>query len=217
MTIKQPPPGKKKLRVIWVLVGLVALGILFAAGGFTYAANQETHDPFCASCHTEPETTFFQRSTEAQAVDLASYHTAQKSRCIDCHAGPGIWGRMQAEMLGARNTVAWYTNTAIQPAQQTVPIEDGNCLKCHQAVTQRGYIPKQTVTIVGEGRGGEEAGLNHWHEQLGRWQAVAANAGSCTSCHPGHSTDGTAETGFETSQRTRRVCEGCHEVLGERE
>ncbi len=216
MTIKQPSPRKKIFMFIWVLIGIMALGIFLAAGGFTFAASQETHDPFCASCHSQPESTFFQRSIDPQAVDLASYHTAQETRCIDCHSGPGIWGRMQAELLGARNTVAWYTHTAVQPAQLTFPIQDANCLKCHQDVTQRGYTPKQSVTIVGEGRRGEEeAGPNHWHEQLARWQAFAPNAGTCTSCHPGHSTDGTAQTGFENTQTTRTVCEACHQVLGE--
>jgi nitrate/TMAO reductase-like tetraheme cytochrome c subunit len=217
VTIKQPSPGKRISRFTAVLVGIVALGIFLTAGGFTFAATQETHDPFCASCHTQPESTFFQRSTDAQAVDLAAYHTAQKTRCIDCHSGPGVLGRMQAEWLGAHNALAWYTHTAVQPAKLTVPIRDANCLKCHQDVTQRGYTPKQSVTIIGEGRRGEgeEAGPNHWHEVLARWQAVAANAGTCTSCHPGHSTDGTAQTGFENVQTTRAVCEACHRTLGE--
>jgi nitrate/TMAO reductase-like tetraheme cytochrome c subunit len=218
MTTKQPSQNKKTSGLIWVLAGIMALGIFLAAGGFTFAASQETHDPFCASCHTQPESTYFQRSTDAQAVDLASYHSAQTTRCIDCHSGPGVWGRMQAELLGARNTAAWYTRTAVQPAQLTVPIQDVNCLKCHQDVTQRGYRPKQSVVIFREGRRGEEeeeAGPNHWHEQMARWQAVAANPGTCTSCHPGHSTDGTAQTGFENAQITRTMCEACHRVLGE--
>ena len=216
MTIEQPSPRKKLFGITSVLVGLVALGIFLAAGGFTYAASQETHDPFCASCHTQPESTFFQRSTDAQAVDLASYHTAQETRCIDCHSGQGIGGRMQAELLGARNAAAWYTNTAIQPARLTFPIQDANCLKCHQDVTQRGYKPKQVVTVIGQGReGGEEAGPNHWHELMARWQAVSSNAGTCTSCHSGHLTDGTAQTGFENVQTTRTECEACHRGLGE--
>jgi nitrate/TMAO reductase-like tetraheme cytochrome c subunit len=215
MTINQPSPREKKFRFTWVLVGIVALGIILAASGFTFAASQETHDPFCASCHTQPETTFFQRSTAAQAVDLASFHTAQQTRCIDCHSGAGVLGRMRAELLGARNAAAWYTHTDVQPAKLTVPIRDANCLKCHQEVTQRGYTPKQTVTIIGGRRGGEEAGSNHWHEFLARWQAVTANAGTCTSCHPGHTTDGTAQTGFENAQTTRNVCNACHQMIGE--
>jgi predicted CXXCH cytochrome family protein len=216
MTVKQPSPREKISRFTSVLAGIVALGILLAAGGFTFAATQETHDPFCASCHTQPESTFFQRSTDAQAVDLASYHTLQKTRCIDCHSGQGILGRMQAELLGARNAAAWYTHTAVQPAKLTIPIQDANCLKCHQDVTQEGYTPKLSVTIAGEGRRGEgEAGPNHWHQILARWQSAAPNAGTCTSCHPGHSTDGTAQTGFQNIQTTRTVCEACHQTLRE--
>jgi nitrate/TMAO reductase-like tetraheme cytochrome c subunit len=216
MTIKQSSPRKKLIGFTWLLVVIAVLGLFLAAGGFIFAASNETHDPFCASCHTQPESTFFQRSTDAQAVDLASYHTTQKTRCIDCHSEPGIIGRMQAELLGAHNALAWYTNTAVQPAKQTVPIRDANCLKCHQEVTQQGYTPKLPVTIGGGGReGGGEAGPNHWHVNLARWQAAVPDAGTCTSCHPGHATDSTAQTGFQNTLTTRTVCSACHRVLRE--
>ncbi len=213
MTIKQSAPRKKIFGITAVLVGIVAVGIFFTAGGFAFAANQEAHDPFCASCHTQPEATFFQRSTDAQAVDLASYHTAHQTRCIDCHSGQGVLGRMQAESLGARNVVAWYTNTAIQPAKLTVPIQDANCLKCHQEVIQPGYTPKLSATLAGEG--GEEAGPNHWHEELAYWQSISPQAGTCTSCHPGHSTDGSAQTGFQNIQTTSTECDACHQAISE--
>lgn len=219
MPIEEPSPNTRLLSFTRVLIGLVALAVVLAAGGFTFAASQETRDSFCASCHTQPESTFVARSTAADPVDLAAYHTTQSVRCIDCHAGRGLMGRMQAELLGARNTAAWYTHTAVQPAQVTHPIGDPNCLKCHQDVVRRGYTPKHPVTIFREGRGGEEeeGGPNHWHELLARWQASSPAAATCTSCHPGHSTDGTAETGFENVQATRSACEGCHRMLGEGE
>ena len=53
-----------------------------------------------------------------------------------------------------------------------------------------------------------------WHEQLARWQATSADAATCISCHPGHSTAGTAETGFQDPQATFNECEACHQVLG---
>jgi nitrate/TMAO reductase-like tetraheme cytochrome c subunit len=217
MTREQPSPRKTTRRWIPVLSTLVILGVVVTVGGFTFAASQESHDPFCASCHTEPESTFFQRSTAAQAVDLASYHTSQKTRCIDCHSGPGVTGRLRAELMGAHNALAWITHTAVQPAKLTVPIADANCLKCHQDVTQRGYIPKVPVAIPGASiRGGEEEGrTNHWHEFLARWQAATPSAGTCISCHPGHSTDGTAQTGFENLQTTETVCNACHQTLRE--
>jgi nitrate/TMAO reductase-like tetraheme cytochrome c subunit len=214
MTNMQRSPDKKHFPLLPVLLGIVALGILLAASGFAFAATQETHDSFCASCHTQPESTFFQRSINAQAIDLASYHMPQKTRCIDCHSGSGIFGRMQAELLGARNAVAWYTHTAVQPAKLTFPIHDANCLKCHQDVTQQGYTPKNPIAVPGfEGGRGGEARINHWHEFLTRWQAASPNAGTCTSCHPGHSTNGSAQTGFQNSQTTTAVCDSCHQVL----
>jgi hypothetical protein len=91
--------------------------VIFTAGGFSFAATQETHDSFCASCHTHPESTFYQRSVGAQAVDLASAHTLKDVRCIDCHSGVGVVGRIQAEMLGAHNALAFYgRDYAIQRA-----------------------------------------------------------------------------------------------------
>ncbi len=102
-------------------VGIAALGvaILLTASGFTFAATRETHDSFCASCHTQPESTFYQRSVDPQPVDLASAHTPKNTRCIDCHSGVGVFGRVQAELLGAHNALAYYTHTAVQPAKLT--------------------------------------------------------------------------------------------------
>lgn len=189
MTVKEGPSRRRILGFSSVLVGIVVLGIFLTVGGFTFAASQEARDPFCASCHTQPESTYVQRSTDAHPVDLASFHTGEETRCIDCHSGVGIGGRVQAELLGARNALAWYTSFAEQSAHITFPLQDENCLKCHQDVIQQGYTPKQTVTISGvRSRGGGEAGPNHWHDQMARWQAADPKAGLCTSCHLGHGT-----------------------------
>jgi nitrate/TMAO reductase-like tetraheme cytochrome c subunit len=143
-----------------VKILLIACGValLFTAGGFSFAATKETHDNFCASCHTQPESTFYQRSIAAQAVDLASIHTAKSVRCIDCHSGVGVIGRIQAEMLEAHNALAFYTGTAVQPAILTKPVGDDSCLKCHQNVTF------------------DRSRNNHFHAFLARWQAVDPNA-----------------------------------------
>ena len=96
----------KKKKFPWVLVLIAAAAaILLPAAGFGFAASQEAHDSFCGSCHTEPESTYLARSVAAQPSDLASYHTTESTRCIDCHSGIGITGRMQAEILGASNAI----------------------------------------------------------------------------------------------------------------
>ena len=177
-----------------------AVGVLLTAGGFSYAANQEEHDTFCASCHTQPETTFFERSTAAAAVDLASFHTLKNTRCIDCHSGAGLTGRISAEMMGAHNAFLWYTNQAVQPATATQPVGDGNCLKCHAEVLSQNATRN-----------------NHFHVFLPRWQGADPNAADCTTCHQGHKTSSTTENKFLDVATVQVVCESCHRALGEGE
>ncbi len=208
--------ARKKWPLIAILGAIFGIGILLGVGGFAFAASQETHDAFCASCHTQPESTFYQNSTAAQPVDLAAFHQPQKVACIDCHSGQGITGRVTAELIGARNAFKWYTGTAVQPAVLTFPIGDQNCLKCHADVTQRGFSPKEQINLPvsgGEGEGEREGRNNHWHEFLARWQAASPTAGSCVSCHAGHAAGGTAQAGFMVSATVQGTCDACHLVL----
>jgi nitrate/TMAO reductase-like tetraheme cytochrome c subunit len=215
MAKKQPLPSKKRFPLIPILVVALVGIVLLTAGGFVFAANQESNDPFCASCHTQPEATFFKRSTAAQPVDLASFHTPQNTHCIDCHSGQGILERMQAELMGARNAFKWYTGTAVQPAVLSFPISDQNCLKCHQNVILPGFTPKEQITIPGgqAGERGEEGQTNHWHALLTRWQAAAPDAGTCVSCHSGHSSSVNAKNGMINNQTMQAECNACHLVL----
>ncbi len=206
---------KKRSRVMPVLAGAVILVALLTASGFVFAATQESHDPFCASCHTQPESTFVQRSTGVSPVDLASFHATQRSLCIDCHSGPGVTGRMQAELMGARNAFRWFTGTAIQPAVVNFPIGDQNCLKCHQDVTQRGFTPKEQMTVPSAtaGEREREGRNNHWHEFLTRWQAADPKAGTCITCHTGHATDVNVQNGFINNQNVQATCDACHRAI----
>jgi len=189
--------NRRLLKVVLVLVGgFVLLGVIIT-GGFVFAAVQESRDSFCVSCHTQPESTYYQRSQETKPVDLGSFHKTKEVRCIDCHSGAGLSGRVQAELLGFHNAVAWFTNSAVQPARLTAPIRDENCLKCHQQLTTR------------------EDQENHFHAFLARWQAVDAKAATCVSCHTGHSTDGRPEDLFLVREPTLAVCNACHNVLRE--
>lgn len=218
--MSQKPVKRRRMILIPVLIVLVVLGVAAGAGGFVYGYTSEERDSFCASCHTEPESSHYQRSIAAAKVDLSSYHATQDTHCIDCHSGPGLAGRLAAELDGAINAVKFYTGSAVQPAVLRAPFPDANCLKCHQGVTQFGYVPKTQMTAPNFfGRGGEggfegeEGGLGHWHINLARWQASSANAGRCVSCHSGHLTDVNVQNGFLNDQRVENTCQGCHSVL----
>ena len=208
--------SRKACSMITVLVLGAALVVLLIAAGFGFAASQESHDSFCASCHSQPESTFYERSKAAKPADLASFHTTQSTNCINCHSGQGIIGRMQAELLGARNAFKWYTGIAVQPAVLTVPIADQNCLKCHQDVTQRGFTPREQITVPGGRAGGEgerEGRNNHWHQFMTRWQTATSTAGTCVSCHSGHTANASPQTGFMNAQNVQDTCDACHRAI----
>jgi len=183
-------------RISLLLIAAILLGLFITGGSFAFAAQLEDHDPFCASCHTQPETTYVDRGQAASAVDLASvHHQHDATRCIDCHSGPGLTGRAQTIIqVGAVDLLAYVTHTAKQPAQLTIPIADANCLKCHAEVTQTRSFNR------------------HFHAFLARWQAVDPKAATCVDCHSAHTTDGDPTATFLQQARTEAVCQSCHAV-----
>ena len=195
--------SKKRLgqspKFPWSVLGITAGIILLLAGsGLGFAASQEENDVFCASCHTQPESTYYERSLAGTAVDMASsHHTTddQNSKCIDCHSGSGVTGRLGAMLLGARNAFMFFTHTATQPAPLTVPIRDENCTKCHDDINRQTDLS------------------NHFHTFLPRWQAVDPQAARCVDCHPAHTTGGDAAHGFLQADHIAPICERCHRVL----
>lgn len=198
-------PAQRNPNTLWRRPGFwwwtlgAALLLLVVFGGGVYASSRlEENDAFCASCHTEPEVTYFGRTQTASAVDLASFHHGKTTRCIDCHSGPGIDGRLNTIMtLGVRDLLLYMTHQAKQPAPLTQPIPDANCLKCH------GDVP-QTQSFQ-----------SHFHAFLSRWQAQDPNAATCVDCHATHTIDGQANLDYLQEARTEAVCDHCHRALGD--
>ena len=196
MAKRQIRVNQKKNKLPFILGILAGLVVVMTVGGFSVGATLEQTDSFCASCHTQPEATFFQRSTANAPVDLASFHTTKTTHCIDCHSDSWVTGRVGAEISGAFNAMHFFTNTATQPSKLYAPFSDANCLKCHEAA----------ITASANRN-------NHFHVFLSRWQATDPNAGRCTSCHAAHTHDGASDNGFMVDARTQPVCDACHQVL----
>lgn len=188
---------RRRRKALWItIVAIVAVVIVFGVGTFTFAASMEEKDSFCASCHTEPESTFYTRAQQPAPVDLATFHGSKQNKCIDCHSGEGVSGRLVAMVIGARNAAAYLTKTAKQPAPLLFPIGDGNCTKCHTSTTRATDFSQ------------------HFHAYLTRWQAADPKAATCVSCHTGHITDGDTSLQFLNRARAEGVCQQCHQVLG---
>lgn len=187
------PLGRRGIIALIVLGALVLLGTSAMVTG----TQLEEHNNFCASCHTQDESTYYQQSL-APAIDLASFHeTKGVSLCIDCHSGAGLAGRVGGLMAGTSDLISFISRHYPQPAVQEDPIGDGNCLKCHANVTQNRDIN------------------NHFHAFLAQWQAVApSNAATCVSCHNGHNIKGDAQLAFLNKNDTMVICQQCHETVG---
>jgi hypothetical protein len=197
---KSGDKGRCKDRRIPIAIGIViasvaVLGLVIPMSAMRF----ENHDSFCASCHTQDETTFFQRSTSAAPTDLASFHSGKgAARCIDCHSGAGIVGRYVALTYGATDLISYFSGHYPQPAIQETPIGDSNCTKCHRTVFDNSDFS------------------NHFHAFLPQWQSVdSRNAASCVDCHISHDTLNDAGVAFLDRNAATTICQKCHAVAGQ--
>lgn len=165
--------------------------------GFT-GTQLEDHDNFCASCHTNPESEYVDRAHAGTAVDLASFHTSEGVRCIDCHSGKGVNGRIQAMTLGGHDLLKFVSGQFPQPAPLTRSIDDISCTKCHSNISQKRDFN------------------NHFHFFLPQWQQLKDDAATCVDCHSSHAIDGMVQNAFLNEQHTVSICQECHSFASRR-
>lgn len=164
----------------------ISVGVVALSGGLA-AAHLENDSAFCASCHTEPETTYYQRSLTTP-TDLASAHAEEEVACVECHSGEGAIGRGETLALGAKNLVFFVTGQYQSPTQAATPITNDHCLKCHNGLVRALDQP------------------THFHYFTTQW----ANASACVACHPAHTLGDTVKTRYTTLDVVRPICTECH-------
>lgn len=195
------------MKAVAVAAALVLAGLFVFAGTITAAVQLENDDAFCASCHTEPEATFYGRSL-VEAADLASAHAAADPpvRCIDCHSGSGPAGRVSSLGQGAADLVAFVLNDYEQPAATTHPVGDEGCTKCHRPPTLDGLVDTDTAL----------KSKSHYHlaEYAAAWLAADPDPrGTCVVCHVSHSEGMRASQQRSPRRAVNAACEDCHADL----
>lgn len=187
----------RRLFIAVFIAIIAAVGLAIAGIGGALAL--ENQDAFCASCHTQPETAYFERSTLANATDLAAFHSKKETHCIDCHTASGTFGRASGLSQGAHDLANFIRGAYHSPAVTTNPLGDDSCVKCHSKIYDR---PS----------GAGKAGTNHYHFYLLEWQAADPNAARCASCHTPHTT-ALASLRFMNQGKVGQLCEDCHTAL----
>jgi predicted CXXCH cytochrome family protein len=179
-------------------IALIGLSIL-AISGIGAGLGLENQDAFCASCHTQPEAMYYQRSIQTKSADLAAFHTKKETHCIDCHSASGPFGRAHGLTQGAHDLVNFVRGSYHSPAVTTNPLGDDSCVKCHTKIYERAP-------------GAGKAGLNHYHFYLLEWGAADPGAASCVSCHAPH-TIASENLRFMNQGLVGKLCEDCHTAL----
>ena len=188
------PSGRRYFFTKRVPIILGSISIVIILSGGIFVTRIENTNEFCASCHTQPETTFYQRSQAAPA-DLASMHATQKVACVECHNGSGLSGRVGALGLGAKNLAAYLSGQYHQPALMLFKFDAASCVKCHAS---------QLV---------DNRQANHFHFYLSSWQQTdPANAATCAACHTGHLVSDQTNQHYIDRAAMTPVCNSCHDA-----
>ena len=180
-----------------LLFGIVLL--LIASTSLIVGTQLEAHDSFCASCHVQPEESYYQASLRQDEPEtLAVIHAGLETRCIDCHSRSGVLGRIWAQLGGMENLVAFRSGNYRDPSSTTRPVGDGGCSKCHGDLT---WVS-------------ERPGHYHSPELRRRWRAFDGPANTCQACHPAHDEGNFGIEHIIGSTALEEQCEGCHEAFG---
>lgn len=191
------------MKVIVVLIIAVVGAVAVVVGTVGGALALENQDSFCASCHTEPEVTYYQQSIQSRPATLAAFHAGKKSSCIDCHSGGGPFGRSKGLMQGWDDLTTYLSGNYRRPAITTNPLGDDSCTKCHDDI----FVQRRGVRRELNG---------HYHAFLPRWQAADPSAARCTGCHQAHPA-GSESLKYMATAPVNQVCDDCHRAMGERE
>jgi hypothetical protein len=102
---------------------LLVVGFILTASAHVIGVRLEADDAFCASCHVEPETAYYEDSLKpAEADRLAAFHAGAGTRCVDCHSRRWIPGRLWAQLGGLQNLLAYWSGNYTSPNVTTRPV-----------------------------------------------------------------------------------------------
>ncbi len=185
---------------------LALVGVCLAApAGFVVSDRLEARNDFCSSCHLEPGVPLHQAIRRdfdaAAAASLAAAHARadvldagapREFRCIDCHGGASLTGRLRVKLLAARDAFWYVVGHFEEPQEMRWPLWDEDCAKCHPDF--------------------DESEPAEW-ESPGFHQLAVHNAElgvACVECHRSHEADGDPAAHFIAASHVRSQCARCH-------
>lgn len=238
-TNEAPQKPRRKRWPILLTIGFFAL-IVIGGAGFVTATALEEHDTFCISCHTVPETNYYNRAyisldnlTDA-VPDLATAHY-QLSKlhgkpdfaCIDCHRGDSSLGqRISTLALGGRDAVIYVLGREDPTIEKTQTAEgwlpNAACTTCHSdtLLTLKGldnhfhtHLPQAAAALANGGKlvVPDSVAADRRNLLLNTGLKTVPSSIACTDCHAAHQTmTNGAASFFIDTTRRNKTCVMCH-------
>ena len=118
-------------------------------------------------------------------------------RCIDCHGGAGMLGRVRVKALAAKDAFWYVVGHFEEPSGMRWPLWDEDCAKCHASFDVREL----------------QAGQSPRFHQLPVHNVDLGVA--CVECHMSHDAGGNAGAHFVNAAWVRGQCARCHSEFEE--
>jgi cytochrome c-type protein NapC len=119
---------------IVLLVGLVGVPILLAAGNISYGVHESSTTRFCLSCHEmqrHGKSLFADNRQALAAVHYQNRLVDRETVCYSCHKDYAMFGDVKAKLNGLRHVWAHYIAGVPKKIELYQPYPNSNCLHCH--------------------------------------------------------------------------------------
>jgi hypothetical protein len=194
--------GQRTRRIALAALAAALVAPLLWAG----SDRLEQNDDFCNACHLGSGTPLhiairgdFGR---IPPVSLAAAHGSvpidgRPFRCIDCHGGASLPGRVRVKTLAARDLLWYVVGHFGEPTEMQSPLWDEDCQRCHPGFDEPASEAWETPRFHELPVHNVELGI------------------ACVACHGSHTDDGAPEAHFLSTSAVRGQCTLCHAEFGQ--
>jgi nitrate/TMAO reductase-like tetraheme cytochrome c subunit len=118
-------------------------------------------------------------------------------RCIDCHGGSSLAGRLRVKALAAKDAFFYLSGRFEEPRAMRWPLWDEDCRKCHASFAERSSESWRSP-------GFHELAVHNARLGVG-----------CVECHQVHESGGDPSVNFLDTGAVRAQCARCHSQFAE--
>lgn len=204
------------MRSLWfrrhfggIAASVVAAALVLGPTGWLVTDALESENDFCTACHLEPgvplHKTIRANFDARPNVNLAGLHAsvgaeaepgaanarAREFRCIDCHGGVGLVGKVRAKVLAAKDAFWYVVGHFEEPERMSSPLVEEDCRQCHPS-----FAPPA-----------RDAANPAFHA-LGLHNVELGVL--CVECHVTHGTGGLEDLYYLRPSHVRTQCARCH-------